>query len=281
MIDIYTALKHFLPKQVRTLLKPFYLRFFLRTFNTKTTVRIKQYDFLIQLDPTNGAVDKYVYMHNNWETRIGNILEQELRAGDTFVDVGANIGYFSLLASKLIGSSGRVFAFEPLPNLVAQIMYNTHLNDLHNIKINQVAAGAERKKLKLSIMPGNIGGSSLVKDIPFGGSEVVDVAPLDEEIAVVSRVDLMKIDVEGYEYEVLVGARKILSTYKPTLILEFSPNVYAKRDSGIARLILVMLREMGYTIRDIDNKVEVFDIDMYLNKLGSEQTNLFAFSNIR
>ncbi|MEX0917679.1 MAG: FkbM family methyltransferase [Candidatus Paceibacterota bacterium] len=276
MKDYYTICKNLVPKRVRTSLKPLYLRWSLRSFKEPQYVTVKNYGFSILLDPINGAVDQYVYMHRNWETRIATLLERELRHGDTFVDVGANIGCFTFPGALFVGATGHVIAFEPIVRLAKQIASSVARNNFQNVSIQQMAVGREQGVGTLSLVPGNIGGSSLVKENTSGMFETVAVSTLDAELSSCERVDLIKIDVEGYELEVLEGARHILQKHTPKLILEFSPNVYRKRDPGIARSILMLLREMGYVIRDIERNVHVENIDTYLEQLGRDQTNLFA-----
>lgn len=227
------------------------------------------------MDPQNAAVDQYIYMHRNWETHIGELIARELKAGDVFVDIGANIGYFSLLAAQLVGKSGAVYGFEPIARVAKQFARSVQANDHSNVFVRQLALGNAVAQMQLSIMPGNVGGSSLVKQIDSGLTETVQVSTLDREIGS-QKVDFIKIDVEGYEYEVLLGARHVLATYAPKLVLEFSPRVYARRDPTIARSILELLRNLGYTIYDIEQQRIVEDIDSYIASLNTEQTNLFA-----
>ena len=118
MIDIYTKVKNLIPKQVRKTLRPLYLQWSLRGFESECVVQMKDPKFLIHVNPRNGAVDEYVYMHKSWETSIMDTLKKELSKGDVFVDVGANIGCFTLAASVLVGEKGKVFAFEPIPHIV-------------------------------------------------------------------------------------------------------------------------------------------------------------------
>jgi FkbM family methyltransferase len=269
MRDIYQQTKKLLPQSLRKLFKPLYLKWSLRNFKQPELVVIPRYGFKIEVDPQNVAVDEYIYMHRNWETHIGELIAKELKAGDVFVDIGANIGYFSLLASGVVGVSGRVIAFEPIKRVAEQFSRSVAKNGFQNVQIRQIALGNEKAEMKLSIVPGNVGGSSLVKDINSGVSEMVSVSTLDSELNNIP-VQVIKIDVEGFEYEVLLGAKSVLSLWRPTLLLEFSPNVYSRRDSQISQKIL-----------DIENRVPVKNVEEYLTKLGTKQTNLLAKVTIK
>lgn len=281
MIDVYLTIKKIFPRQFRLFFKPFYLKWKLRNFNKPQIIKIKNYNFSIWLDPANRAVDEYIFIHRNWETRIGAVIEKHLSEGAVFVDAGANIGYFSLQAASVVGSTGAVVAFEPIARVAQQITKSASVNQFNNITVRPVALGSQPGTLTLSLMSGNIGGSSLVKDIPGSKKEIVEVTTLDIELSNQTRVDVIKIDVEGYELEVLQGAKRVLDIHRPVLVMEFSPSVYEKRDSGNAKSILELLQSYEYTISDIERGVVVDNIDVYLKELGREQTNLLAVANER
>lgn len=280
MIDYYTLFKKKIPKRIRVMLKPIYLKWSLRSFRSQQYIKIRDYNFSIKLNPQNGAIDQYIYIHKNWEVEIGSILKKELKGGDTFIDVGANIGYFSLLASELIKQTGSVIAFEPIPKIVDQFKDSIKFNNIKNIFVRNIAIGDQKSLQKLSTGSGGIGGSSLVKQNKSGTQEKVIVSTLDEELFNIDHIEMIKIDVEGYEYEVLLGAKNVLIKHMPKIILEFSPNIYKERSPQMAKSILLLLKEVGYLIYDIENNTYVNDIDLYLEKNGIEQTNLFAYNNI-
>lgn len=280
MRDYYTAFKKCIPQPVRKFLKPLYLSWSLRSFTEPQLITVKEYGFSMWLNPQNGAVDHYLFMHKNWEMDIGSVIVRELKPGDTFVDVGANIGYFSLLSAQRVGQEGRVIAFEPLSRIAKQCGENVAVNNFRNVSVRQVAIGDTQSRQTMSLVPGNIGGSSLVKESGSGMTEAVTVSTLDVELADVEQIAMIKIDVEGYEREVLLGAKTILMTRKPKLVLEFSPNVYQRHGSTIAKSILEFLFSLGYSIHDINNNVGVRDIQDYLDMIGREQTNLFATPKI-
>lgn len=253
-----------------------YLRWSLRSFTEPMAITVKKYGFQIQLDPRNAAVDEYVYMHKNWEPHIATAILAHLDEGSVFIDAGANIGYFSLLAASRIGQTGKVVAFEPIQRLVEQIETSIALNDFTTIDVRNMALGATKSELVLAIVPGNVGGSSLVKHNESGITETVSVVPLDDAIPDLDRVDVIKIDVEGYEYELLQGAQRVITTHHPVIVIEFSPNLYATRIPAHGSAILEFMRKHGYTIYDLEQHVVVDDVQSYLDTLGCTQTNLIA-----
>jgi FkbM family methyltransferase len=139
------------------------------------------------------------------------LVRQALGAGDVFVDVGANFGYFTLLAASVVGGAGTVVALEPDPRMAAELRENVRTNGLENVRVLEVAAAAAEGRARLSGYEeagGNWGTSSLVG----GGSNEapsydVRCAPLDAllDAAGVDGVALVKVDVEGAEGEVLRG----------------------------------------------------------------------------
>lgn len=273
----YERVKGLIPKKCRLLLKPFYLRFGLRDFSVPQFVTVSDgnFSFFIFLDRQNGAVDEYIFMHKNWETEIGTVIQKELSLDGTFLDVGANIGYFSLLASRVVGDKGRVIAFEPISRLCQQIKMSVEKNNITNLQIENVGCSSDSGIAKLYLAKNNIGGSSLIAKKDSDYEEVV-LRKLDDYFSVLDRIDLIKIDVEGREYDVLLGAKALLEKFKPKIILEFSPDIYFRQKNSHAKDILLFLKEYKYNIFDIDRKLIVENLDEYLSFYGNRQTNLLC-----
>lgn len=137
------------------------------------------------------------------------VFSQALRTGMVIVDVGANVGYYTLLAGKHLRGTGHVHAVEPAPDNLAVLKRNLMLSRLGNVTVHPYAAGRrhERRTFYLTEWGGTHGlyGSDFSRLV---GQMEVSVVPLDE--AIQSTVDLVKIDVEGAELEVLDGMKRIL-----------------------------------------------------------------------
>src|SRR5262245_28252003 len=141
-----------------------------------------------------------------------------IRPGDTVIDAGANIGVSALPLAQLVGSGGCVHAYEPQPELFALLQQNIKQNLIKNITARQVAVG---DKACEALMPAlaevedrNYGGIAL-----GSGGESVSVVTLDDE-QIISKIRLIKIDVEGMEQEVLQGAQELIARDRPVLYVE-------------------------------------------------------------
>jgi FkbM family methyltransferase len=152
-------------------------------------------------------------------------LEKILSPGKRFIDVGANFGVYALVASKLVGESGRVLAFEPTAQSFETLKQNIQLNECSNVRAFQLALANRRSKAWLHYGWDPVG--NWLANAPACGheGEEVQVEALDEllEENGIERVDAIKIDVEGAEELVLHGAIRCLTSQRPIVIFEFNP----------------------------------------------------------
>ncbi|WP_114945379.1 FkbM family methyltransferase [Microvirga calopogonii] len=180
--------------------------------------------YRVQLRPKADPFEMSMYINKQYEPATLNLLDHVLRPGDTMVDVGANIGLMSLHAAKRVERTGSVIALEPHPIIYDRLMSNIELNGLSNIRALQVAAGSRDEELTLFDMPAiNMGSATLSPEVQASGRPVgvVKVRPLDAILsdAGVGSVRLIKIDVEGFEEQVLQGAERTLAR-EPIICLE-------------------------------------------------------------
>jgi FkbM family methyltransferase len=186
----------------------------------------------IYLDREDGAVSRPL-LSGDYEAHLVPTFRQFCHPGMTVVDVGANVGLYTMLASGLVGSSGRVVAVEPSSENCRLILLSVDANHLANVELFPVALDRERGWSNLSAHFGSNGG--LVADDPAslasGWSEIVPTFPLDDLVQ--GQVHFLKIDVEGAEGRVVAGAQGILETSRPVVATELSLEMLP-RVSGIS-----------------------------------------------
>jgi FkbM family methyltransferase len=153
----------------------------------------------------------------------------ELTRGFGVLDVGANIGFFSMLASRAVGSEGIVIAVEPLARNLRSLYAATAANDATNVRVLALAASDKPGIARIACENDSSNGV-LVPGIR--GGEMVQAGPLDEWLTDMPRLDVVKIDVEGHEPRALRGMRNTLEKFKPILFAEFGPHG-VKNHSGV------------------------------------------------
>lgn len=156
---------------------------------------------------------------------VGNIGQVDIlcRPGDCVLDIGANVGDWTMPMALRVGPSGRVLAFEPVPYLAETITKTARINRHDWVEVHNLALSAEEGKAEFSVEKGNSGGSRLGRT--EGDFYVIPVATrrldsLLDERPDITHIDLIKIDVEGHELEVLSGAQRTLARFRPPLVLE-------------------------------------------------------------
>lgn len=145
------------------------------------------------------------------------------RPGDTVLDIGANVGDWTLSMALRVGLNGRVLAFEPVPYLAEAIAKTSRINRQDQVEVHNLALSSEDGTAEFSVEQGNSGGSRLGHMAGDFSSISVPTRRLDSLLAErpdIERIDFIKIDVEGFELQVLQGARATLARFRPPLILE-------------------------------------------------------------
>jgi len=177
------------------------------------------------------------------------IIQRELRSGDSFLDVGADVGVFTMLAAAVVGTAGQVIAFEPEVKAFDRLRDNLSLNELRNVRAFRAALGEERAEGRLCFSSTSC--PSLVRDEDSGPEvqcEFVEVVNGDEfwNLLELPIPHVIKVDVEGYEYSVLKGLRRTLSDPRARLLLcEIHPPLLPKSTTPDAVRELIL--SLGFT----------------------------------
>lgn len=156
----------------------------------------------------------------DYEPHVRQAIRERVQQGDVVVDVGANVGCIALLAATLVGRRGLVVAVEPNSDNTQMLYAGMVLNEVANMRVLPYAASDQTGVRSI------VGGSNahLVQTRRPGPATVyAQTVALDEALAWLPRLDLVKMDVEGYEALALDGCRKLMERHRPTLVIEFSP----------------------------------------------------------
>jgi FkbM family methyltransferase len=172
------------------------------------------------------------------EGDVNDLILNCLKEGNVFVDIGANVGYYSVMAGKIVGKTGRVISLEPVPPTAKVLTFNVKLNQLNNVKVLQKAAWYRNELISMHIPTSFFGMASVCESQETTDLQIVEGVPLDEILSA-SNADFLKIDAEGSEYRILKGARKTLDKVR-YVVLEAS----TEKDE-----IVRLLREEGFKIQ--------------------------------
>lgn len=177
-----------------------------------------------------------------WEPNLTNFVKLRLKPGDCFIDVGANIGYFSILASKLVGSSGKVVAFEASPRIFDVLTEHIRVNDSKNVRAVNMAVGGAKGTLRLFAGPDGNGGAT--STLACRGEEFeceIATDRLEEllESDEMRRARLIKIDIEGAEAPVLNSIIDKIDAYgsECEIVAEISPSEFEYYGDTAAKVI--------------------------------------------
>ena len=170
------------------------------------------------------------------------ILRSLTPAGGVFIDVGANIGYFSLMASRWVGPDGRVCAIEAVPSTYALLAHNIELNRASNVTSVQAAGGA-RPGLQAMVRDADSGRSRLSPD--GTGTHTVSVTTIDDLVSEhgLHRVDIIKTDLEWADFQVILGAQATIACHRPAIWLE---TLWLNRHGGSIAAVVAFLADLGY-----------------------------------
>lgn len=215
------------------------------------TVRGKTHGYELTLDLSNWSERLSWSLGRYHDLPIQQALQRVLRAGDTFVDIGANLGLVSLLASHLVGRTGKVIACEPNPSLLERLRWHREHNDLSQIEIESKALGAKPGIAELHEFAGHSGWGSLCANGPDGKPPTrrfeVPVITGDDLLAGLPEAApmILKIDVEGFEVPVLTGLQRTLAQRLPIVFLEVA-DAHQRRAGYSAAELRGHLERLGY-----------------------------------
>lgn len=200
----------------------------------------------IRVNPRTGQT----VLHGIGESAVQQAMQQHLRAGMTFYDLGANIGFFSLLAARQVGPSGRVVAFEADPEIAVRLCENLSYNGFTHVAVEQKAVWSQPGTVSFERVNSNISPDRGLGHVSLDATAIAGVMPveavsLDQYVLSHPAPDFLKCDVEGGEIAVFQGAEQLLHERHPILLVEMHS------EEG-HRTLIPKFRQCGYACSNLD-----------------------------
>ena len=212
----------------------------------------KRGEFRLYASPDDALVGRQV-LWGHYEDEVEAVFRRVLRPGMGVVDIGANIGFFTMLSAALVGPGGYVLAVEPNGENARMLEASRRMNGFDQVVVAQVAAGRGTGLLVLHTTHSNGTTSEPGGDVAgLLGARTVPSVAVDALVGVGRRIDLVKIDVEGAEYTALLGASRVLARDRPVIISEFSPDLMPGISGIDGPGYLGWLMGLGYAVAVIE-----------------------------
>ncbi len=187
----------------------------------------------MHLDLARSSAQQLLYLMGPRALHELILYQQHVKPGMTVVDVGSNIGYHVLLFESLVGATGKIIAIEPSPENLPELEANIKNNNLRNVSLHKIAVGATQSTVQVK--------SGINSGICTDDSEGIAAIPMQQldEVAT-EKVDFIKIDVDGYELEVLQGSLQVLERDRPTVLVEVHPHILPRFGNCVQNVIDVL-----------------------------------------
>jgi len=224
--------------------------------NPRKPVLVELDEFKIYVRRNDYFIGATIKNSRRYEPHVTAQVASMLKEGDVFVDIGANIGYFTLLAAKIVGPKGHVHAFEPIIGNLELLAKSLEENAFQNVTIYPYAVAEERTTFQLELSGSD--SNSRVLDLSESSADedelelIVEAYPLDELLKDCSRIDIIKMDIEGAEARAWSGMKEIVQRFKPAIFLEFSPNLIRPTSHIEPATLLWNITNTGYDLSAID-----------------------------
>jgi FkbM family methyltransferase len=221
----------------------------------------------------DSSVESSIITNRGYEPEVLKEMKSTLNNSSVFIDGGANIGFFSLIASKIVGSTGNIIAFEPTPSTFSYLIKNIKINNINNIIPSEKGLSSSTKQLPFllkknpeenSIISGKGKNLQDKEEIIMVNTITIDKFCAENKI---QKVDLIKLDIEGQELEAIKGAKKTLSINQNVKII-FELNI-AYNENGIefAKEIFTELKKLNFLNFEalLDPRILIKDLDNFDN----------------
>ena len=209
-------------------------------------------------------------VYEKYETEL---FKKIIKKNMVVVDIGANIGYYTLLAARCVGEEGKVFAFEPDPHNFSLLCKNVAVNGYENVFPIPKAVFNKSRKMKLFLDKSNLGGHSLSEaNVNKSDYVITDTISLDDYFKNIDfKIHLIKMDVQGSEMRVLEGMANIIrQNDNLKIITEFWP-LGIQNSGSSPKLFLNRLLEYGFTLYQIGRTLELVDVNHLMSTCVSNK----------
>jgi len=248
-----------------------------REFVTSRVRYRKVFGHKMYLDSTDSSGLSFSGIHEPFTTQL---VMKEISKGDVVLDIGANIGYYTLIFAKLVGKEGKVFAFEPEPNNFSLLKKNIAINGYENVVLIEKAVSNKSGKARLYLAEEHSGDHRIYESEVILGRKSIEIetVKLDDYFkGYKGRIDFLKMDIQGVEPIALKGMETLLEKHRPKILTEFWPA--GLKQFGIDPVeyfnLLVIKGFKLYDINEDDDTVEPANINKLLNMVRLE-TNLLC-----
>lgn len=261
---------HFLPAAIkwRVYYKFIALIYLIADKNNLITFGLKA-GFQMKLNPA-AHIDIRIILNSEYEPGLCRILDRYLSKCNSFLDIGANTGFFSFYAATILGKQGKVFSVEASGYNLGRFKKNIALNNFSNITVFPYAAWNREEELKFCDATPQKNGLSQIS-FSEENTYAVEGKAID---SLNIKADFVKIDIEGAEYQCLLGMKNIIKTCKPYIVMEVTPAYLAKFSVAISDLYQLLIEEFNYTAFIYDYYGKEKEIDL-LNIRDNQQLNIF------
>jgi FkbM family methyltransferase len=229
--------------------------------------------FKINIDRSQ-FIDTQLYYGGVFEPETVKAIRQLVHAGDTVFDVGANIGYMTLVLASCVGEKGKVVAIEPSTWAFDRLVKNVKLNNIRQVACEHAGLGdVTEKNVKLTVPCGyRLDGKNTAVE------ETVDIFSLDDLVQIrgIQRLDFVKIDTDGMEGAILRGALNTLECFRPKIVFELGPGNLEAHNESPGDLIST-LQDLRYSLFKAGTLQPIDDVNAIIGTLhGSETMNIVA-----
>ncbi len=231
-----------------------------------TTINLHD-DLKIRLNISD-FVDKYLWVTGEYEPKLKKFIKDYLKEGDVFLDIGANIGYFSIVASRIVKKEGSVISIEANPSMVDRLITNLELNKANNVQVINKAASNEKGVLEFYIPNINNSGMASLRAQDNSTKINVETIVLDDTLREIKNLDFVKIDIEGAKLIALRGMKSLIIRFNPIIVLELTDEFLKSFNSSSSDLIN-FLKSLNYCLfsletgEPIDAKKSYKQINIY------------------